>query len=129
FEWARLPAMQIGTLVHRRLQRIAADGVEAWSVAAIDASRDELRRELELPGLERGEAMRAVESVVRALWRVVEEERGRWILNDHAEAASEIELAIENRGYLERLKLDRTFVEHGTRWVIDFKTGSHEGGD
>ena len=26
--------------------------------------------------------------------------------------------------------IDRTFIdEHGTRWVIDYKTGSHEGGN
>ena len=25
--------------------------------------------------------------------------------------------------------LDRTFVADGTRWIVDFKTGSHEGAD
>ena len=25
--------------------------------------------------------------------------------------------------------LDRTFVENGTRWIIDYKTSSHGGGD
>ena len=25
--------------------------------------------------------------------------------------------------------LDRTFVEDGTRWIIDYKTSSHGGGD
>jgi len=27
------------------------------------------------------------------------------------------------------LVLDRTFVENGTRWIIDYKTSSHGGGD
>ena len=27
------------------------------------------------------------------------------------------------------MKLDRTFVENGTRWIIDYKTSSHGGGD
>jgi len=27
------------------------------------------------------------------------------------------------------LILDRTFIENGTRWIIDYKTSSHAGGD
>ena len=27
------------------------------------------------------------------------------------------------------MKLDRAFVENGTRWIIDYKTSSHGGGD
>jgi ATP-dependent exoDNAse (exonuclease V) beta subunit len=26
------------------------------------------------------------------------------------------------------MKLDRTFVDNGIRWIIDYKTSSHEGG-
>ena len=33
-------------------------------------------------------------------------------------------------GRLRNLKIDRSFVDgEGTRWVIDFKTSSHEGGN
>ena len=33
-------------------------------------------------------------------------------------------------GRLRNVKIDRSFVdESGTRWVIDYKTGAHEGGD
>jgi len=129
FDWARWPAMQIGTLVHRRLQRIADDGLDAWSVAAIEASRGDLARELELLGLERADARGAAETVARALSRVLDDERGRWLLGPRDEAASEVELIVANAGCVERLKLDRTFVDGGIRWIIDFKTGTHEGGD
>jgi ATP-dependent exoDNAse (exonuclease V) beta subunit len=27
------------------------------------------------------------------------------------------------------LVLDRTFIDNGTRWIIDYKTSSHSGGD
>ena len=26
------------------------------------------------------------------------------------------------------MRLDRTFVDGGTRWIVDFKTSAHEGG-
>jgi hypothetical protein len=33
-------------------------------------------------------------------------------------------------GAAQGLRIDRTFVdEHGTRWVVDWKTGAHEGAD
>jgi hypothetical protein len=32
-------------------------------------------------------------------------------------------------GLLRQLRLDRTFIDEvGTRWIIDYKTSSHEGG-
>jgi ATP-dependent exoDNAse (exonuclease V) beta subunit len=30
---------------------------------------------------------------------------------------------------LTHIKLDRTFVEANVRWIIDYKTGQHEGGE
>ncbi len=33
-------------------------------------------------------------------------------------------------GQVRRLVIDRTFIdESGTRWIIDYKTGIHQGGD
>ena len=32
-------------------------------------------------------------------------------------------------GRIERIRLDRTFVEDGTRWVVDYKITGREGGD
>ena len=32
-------------------------------------------------------------------------------------------------GLPRNLVLDRSFVEDGTRWIIDYKTSSHSGGD
>jgi ATP-dependent helicase/nuclease subunit A len=32
------------------------------------------------------------------------------------------------RGEIVRAVFDRSFIEHGTRWVIDYKTSQHGGG-
>jgi ATP-dependent helicase/nuclease subunit A len=32
-------------------------------------------------------------------------------------------------GVLRHVTLDHTFVTNGVRWIVDFKTGRHEGGD
>ena len=69
--------------------------------------------------------------ILTALRQTLSDERGRWILSGtHHEAYSEWELSGVSGGRLRNLKVDRSFVdESGTRWVIDYKTSAHEGGD
>ena len=59
------------------------------------------------------------------------DERGRWILSDaHAEAATELRLSAQLDGQVVHVALDRTFVDaEGTRWIVDYKTGAHQGGE
>jgi ATP-dependent helicase/nuclease subunit A len=67
--------------------------------------------------------------VIAALTRALADPRGRWVLGAHAEARSELRLTVRNGALLEHLRLDRTFVDDGKRWIVDFKTSQHEGGD
>ena len=63
--------------------------------------------------------------MVSSLTNSIADERGRWILGPHAEAKSEYRLRTRER----TLVIDRAFTDaDGKRWVVDFKTGSHEGG-
>jgi len=68
---------------------------------------------------------------LKSLRQTLSDERGRWILGGaHREAYSEWELSGVSGGRLRNVKIDRSFIdESGVRWVIDYKTSSHEGGD
>jgi ATP-dependent exoDNAse (exonuclease V) beta subunit len=129
FEWASHAAIQVGTLVHRYLQCIAATGTDSWTPARLDAAEPRIRAELTLLGVAPALLAEAGARVRAALQSVLADERGRWTLAPHAEAASELRLAVVENGLLEHVVLDRSFVEAGTRWVIDYKTSRHEGGD
>jgi hypothetical protein len=129
FEWAGQPAVQIGTLVHAYLHRIAETGLAAWRVDDVLVLRSAFQRELRLLGVEEADIAPAAARVSDALISVLEDERGRWILERHDEARSELRLTVRAGPALEHLQLDRTFVADGVRWIIDFKTGSHEGAD
>jgi hypothetical protein len=37
-------------------------------------------------------------------------------------------LTLRGGAALEHIRLDRTFVAEGKRWIVDFKTSTHEGG-
>ena len=59
------------------------------------------------------------------------DERGRWLLSArHAGAVNEYPLTVRTGEHFRHLVIDRSFVcEQGVRWIIDYKTSSHEGGD
>jgi ATP-dependent exoDNAse (exonuclease V) beta subunit len=128
FEWASQGALQIGTVVHGTLQRIAEELTGAWDPDRVRDETNRFRAELRLLGVEEGELSATAGRVVEALCCVLTDPTGCWLLQDHAEAASELPLTIKSNAGLEHVRLDRTFVDNGgTRWIIDFKTSAHEG--
>lgn len=130
FSWVGETARHIGTVVHAALQRYA-HLAQLPSGAEIRAQQEHYLRQLARHGVPERDLQRAAERVVEALTRTCIDEHGRWILSSaHREAASELALTGIAAGRLQSVIIDRSFVdEHGIRWVIDYKTSSHAGGD
>jgi ATP-dependent exoDNAse (exonuclease V) beta subunit len=129
FAWAGQASVHVGTVVHRFLQQIADRGLEHWSPDVVRAHIPAFRGELELLGVDRAELPAAAERVASALIAALEDPHGRWVLTRHEDARSELRVTVRSELGLEHLRLDRTFVADGRRWIVDFKTGEHEGGD
>jgi ATP-dependent exoDNAse (exonuclease V) beta subunit len=70
---------------------------------------------------------------MQAIKNTLEDPRGRWLLNmDNSLRETDAELALSGvvDGKVVNCVIDRTFVDaDGTRWIIDFKTSTHEGGN
>ena len=66
-----------------------------------------------------------------AVEETLSSKKGRWILDPtHREARSEYAISGIMNGRLVRTVVDRTFIDQeGTRWIIDYKSGTHEGSD
>lgn len=132
FSWAGEAARLVGNVVHGWLQRIAEDGLAGWDVARIQFLGPTFRRQLVACGItDDGEGIdAAVKRVVMALSHAVSDARGQWLLGPRHEARSELRLtALVEGGYLD-IVIDRTFRDaSGQRWVVDYKTSSHEGSD
>jgi ATP-dependent exoDNAse (exonuclease V) beta subunit len=129
FQWVGQAAVHVGTVVHRYLQRFAEDGLDGWNGAALTARAAAIERELRLLGVDAAELHGARERVLTALREALADERGRWILGPHDDARSELRITVRAGAVLEHIRLDRTFVADGVRWIVDFKTGQHEGAD
>jgi ATP-dependent exoDNAse (exonuclease V) beta subunit len=130
FSWVGETSRYIGTVVHAALERFAA-AAELPSADTIEQQSESYRHQLRRHGVPERDLERATRTVQDALVRTVSHERGRWIFsNSHREAQSELALTGVAGGELLNIIIDRTFIDaSGTRWVIDFKTGSHEGGN
>ncbi len=130
FDWVTETARHVGTVVHRELQRFARDGGaspggEAERVAVQRRYTAELA-ELGVPYEHRNAA---VAKALEAVRRTLADERGRWLLDaSHPSAQSELALTGVVDSGLVSIVIDRTFIDAtGVRWIVDYKTSSHEG--
>ncbi len=131
FLWASDTARHVGTVVHRILRKIAQQGADFWSGEFIAAQRPRYRTLLAQSGVPLRELDEAAQRVEIALARTLEDERGRWLL-DHLHHDAQCEYALTGivDGKPVNVIIDRTFVDQqGVRWIIDYKTGGHEGTD
>jgi ATP-dependent helicase/nuclease subunit A len=129
FSWARQTARRVGTLVHETLERFGRGALP--SLAELPALRPRLVSRLEALGLEAEQANASAEVALRAIAGTLSDSRGRWLFDPaHTEANSELALSGLRGAQIVNVIIDRTFVDaEGTRWVVDFKTSPHEGGD
>jgi len=131
FEWAGETVKHVGSVVHRVLQQIGREGIGRWPSDRIEGLTHYLESRLASFGVPPEQMESAVERAVSAVTESMTSEKGRWILDPtHREAQSEYAISGVWGGRLVRSVVDRTFVdEQGVRWVIDYKTGTHGGGD
>jgi ATP-dependent exoDNAse (exonuclease V) beta subunit len=129
YDWAGERARRVGTVVHAVLQRIAAEGLANWNEARIQSMRPALRSALANQGVSPADMSELLTRTERAIVTAVTDTRGRWILQERVGAESEYALTGMLGDQLNTFVIDRTFVADGIRWIIDYKTGSREGGD
>ena len=132
YSWVGETARRIGSVVHRWLQRIAEDEVKNWSMARIQLLRDTFKYQLVACGMDYndGDADVAVGRVVTALTHAVSDTRGQWLLGPQQNVRNELRMTAIIDGKHVNLIIDRTFCDaEGQRWVVDYKTSSHEGTD
>jgi ATP-dependent exoDNAse (exonuclease V) beta subunit len=129
FSWARQTARRVGTVVHEALERFGSAGLPA--VQELSRLRGRLESRLEALGVEPASAQTGADRALAALESTLADPQGRWLFDaSHREAHSELGLSGVRAGHIVNAVIDRMFVDaRGTRWIVDFKTSPHEGGD
>jgi len=111
-----------GTLAHLYLEMVARDGLENWPPERVDSLQPAMRAWLAGQGHAEREAGEGAGRVLAALCRTLESEAGRWVLRARENTASELAISSAQGGRITNHVVDRTFVENGERWIIDYKS-------
>jgi ATP-dependent exoDNAse (exonuclease V) beta subunit len=129
FEWVGELLPRVGVVAHSFLQRIAQDGLPLWDAARLASARPAIAAALLRAGVASGELEQGIARVNDALRNTLEDERGRWLLSPHQDDRCELAVSAVIGGELQHVRIDRTFIEGGTRWLIDYKITEQLGGD
>ncbi len=130
FEWATERARVVGLVAHKLFQWLPTldslpdaeqvTNLKPWFVS-----------QLQCYGLDINQTNLATKKLHQLTCNILNSEKGKWILdNKHRDGKCEWALGVyePKQQQSSRLIVDRSFIdETGTRWIIDFKTGSHEG--
>ena len=130
FDWASETARHIGTLVHRELDRMTRR--DKRKPLELRAARTRMLAELSELGIPADRCEAGCDRVIQAIENTLADARGRWIFGldgDVRDVESELALSGAFHGEIIHRIIDRSFIdEQGVRWVVDFKTSTHEGG-
>ena len=112
----------MGSLAHRYVEMIARQGMTQWPVTRLASLRPSMQRWLEQRGHGEALAREGAERVLSVLTTTLTSKQGQWVLQQHEAAACELEVLRQEGAVIRRYVVDRTFVEQGTRWIIDYKS-------
>ena len=119
-------AADVGTLVHRYLEMIATDGLEHWPSSRVQGLTENMARWFAMRGHDSDQCRSAVSEVIQHLITTAESPDGRWILGQHESAECEVPITNSVGDTLQSHVIDRTFIDKGVRWIIDYKTAKTE---
>ncbi|MFT5063682.1 MAG: ATP-dependent helicase/nuclease subunit A [Gammaproteobacteria bacterium] len=130
YDWASPAARHVGSLIHRLLEQAANDHLNGWDEPRLKTLQPSLELALQSQGVSKADLGWAAGSVVKALRQTLNHPQGRWLLESHPEARSEMPISGVLNGEVINAIIDRTFVDDkGTRWIVDYKASRHSGGD
>ncbi len=126
FDWAGETARRVGTLVHAELQGM---NLTRTDEAAIRARLPQYRQWLAAHGVPKDRLAQAASRAADALSAVHRDPRGQWILaTGYRDDWREFAVSGQLDQQVHHVVFDRSFIDAGQRWVIDYKTSQHQGG-
>ncbi len=131
FNWAGAQARRSGTVIHYLLEQVGKVGIEDIPTNDIDRLIEKIPSLLALMGTRPDMAKDLSRELQKTFLSVLDSPTGQWVLsNKHQDCQCEYALGGLVDGQWVNAVIDRTFIDaNGQRWIIDYKSGHHAGGD
>lgn len=107
----------MGTLAHQYMEMLAKQRMDGNKLAHTEPV---MQRWLQQQGHDAYQSSMAASQVLSALQATLKSADGQWVLRHRENAQSEYALISEDEA---QHVIDRTFIENGARWIIDYKLG------
>jgi ATP-dependent exoDNAse (exonuclease V) beta subunit len=128
FDWAGTIATAVGEVVHLELDRLARLRLHRESLAGRTAAWTRLLRGAGVDELHLPEALARTQAAIDGFLQ--SEFAGRLLDPGSQDACGEFAVTAKVGVGVQSLRIDRSFVDaEGVRWIVDWKTSRHEGGD
>ncbi len=128
YTWAGNKARCLGVTLHAIFQEINKTELNVWKNKDQNTLEKILKTRLLSEGLPSSDLGPAIQEGIKAIKNIFEDPKGLWIFQNHKDHQSEYALSGFVSESPENRIIDRTFVdEDNIRWIVDFKTGKHEG--
>jgi ATP-dependent helicase/nuclease subunit A len=121
-------AADSGSLAHLYMEMIAASDLSDWPASRINACVHAMRFWLLQKGHAEKEVHVQVANIANALTKTIASPEGAWMLAPRESLQTELSITIiDENSEPQEQRIDLTFIENDTRWIIDYKlTGSDE---
>jgi len=116
---------QVGELFHRILRRVCLDGIKCWTIETINTRKDSWRQQLLQLGVPGFLTQSSINQIIGWLTAALSNSKALWLLdNSHESSQCEISFSAIVGDEIKVCIIDRTFIENGYRWIIDYKTAT-----
>ena len=110
-----------GTLAHLYMELFAKTDLQTWTTHRLQQCQAAMQKWLAQQGHAKQLADQGAVQVLAALQTTLASAAGQWVLQSHTGAVSELSLLQTQEEGVKNHVIDRTFVENGIRWIIDYK--------
>jgi len=118
---------RIGDIIHRCLQLKVSKGIDVLDESHEEKFKALWCKQLQSVCPDKSTLEQALKIIVRNLQACTQHEKAAWLFNpEHEASASELSLSDYSRDYRKEFIIDRTFIDDGVRWIIDYKSSRHK---
>jgi len=111
-----------GTLAHLYMQLISNIGLDQWSIQRLNDCKPAMVHWLLQQRHSQPLSTSAADEIIAMLHTTLTSQDGQWVLKARPDANNELAVEALNNQVIQKKVIDRTFIEHDTRWIIDYKS-------
>jgi len=112
----------IGSLAHRYMELMVKDGITHWPLSRLATLTPVMGHWLVSQGLPADQAASGAQRVAGMLDTALASKDGRWVLEKRDKDDVELAISRADKLLVSTHVVDRTFIEDGVRWIIDYKS-------